>query len=227
MKPETVDESGWWESLFCSSSDTFTRKKLVREYDGIFQGCGLELLVDVARIQWRLYPLIKMDEPPESFPNLGSFPSVLESFDSLMRKWLPSCPAIVRIAFGAQLVHPMESRESAYELLGQYLPDVQVDPRSTDFLFQVNRPRNSRCIPGLTMNRLTKWSASSWQLTLMPHQGTNTKKITLPSQTGARLELDLSSSGDTKEQLPGEQLSILWHELIGMAQEIAAEGDKP
>src|SRR5436190_1193852 len=67
---------------------------------------------------------------------------------------------ITRLAFGAVLAQPTEDRHSGYVQIAKYLPSIRLDvDGSSDFLFQINRPRPSRVgIENLLINRLARWS---------------------------------------------------------------------
>jgi len=105
---------------------------------------------------------------------------------------------------------------------------VQVRTGTSDFLFQINRPTTSRgMLTDLKINRLTKWSAFAWQLTLVANRGSvSSQQIEGPKTFGVRLELDINSTGERQEELPASHLIDLWRELIGIGRAIAAEGDK-
>jgi hypothetical protein len=90
---------------------------------------------------------------------IGSIQDGLDSFLELMSRWFKISPPLRRLAFGAILALPVDDRKSGYELIGNYLANVKLDPiGSSDFLYQINRLRNSQLISDLEINRLSKWS---------------------------------------------------------------------
>jgi hypothetical protein len=77
-----------------------------------------------------------------------------------MTRWLElDLPTIKRISFAGKLIQRMPDRDSGYRRIAEYLPDVRLDPESTDFLYRVNRKRLSNSgTPDLLINRLSTWS---------------------------------------------------------------------
>lgn len=145
-----------------------------------------------------------------------------------MYKWLTSVgvPEIKRIAFGSTLLLPANNKESAYRQLSILLPHVRIDiENSSDFLYQINRPINSRIEPDLVINRLSKWSAARTMgvgliFDARPEVITDTKE-----HVACRLELDINTSQYYAKTLSKEQLPEILLELIESAEKIAAEGD--
>jgi hypothetical protein len=147
-----------------------------------------------------------------------------------MEQWLQSAPPLKRLAFGTILLEAVENHRAASERLDSYLPFVQLDPNSSDFHFKINRPRPSQCgIERLTINRLMTWSLFRWQIGVTLSQGAAGERRDLVPASGlsCRLELDISSSSDFEGPIPRDNLTRLWRELVQLAKEIAAEGDKP
>jgi hypothetical protein len=160
---------------------------------------------------------------------IGSFQDCLDSFLELMTRWFKISPSLRRLAFGVILALPVDDRKSGYELIANYLPNVKLDPvGSSDFLYQINRLRNSELVSDLEINRLSKWSVVKQGLArvdLLPEA-----RVSLfPSSDtfSCRLELDINTSADYKSDLPADKLTSVFLELVDLAKEIAVRGDIP
>jgi hypothetical protein len=168
---------------------------------------------------------------------LGGFEESLSSFLDLVRRWfdLPSRPSIQRVALGAVLLQPVESRQAGYRRIAEYLPAVQIDPEgSSDFLYQINRPTKSAIIPGQALNRLSKWYVAAFtpfriQMQLPPPQAQLLPGMLLagPGIFTCRVEMDLSTSQSYTGELPPDQVAQVYNEMVELAKDIANKGDRP
>lgn len=229
-----IEQTTWWTDLVGYPPDKVTSQPKIglHQEEGAFAPGKLSLQLQLDRVDWTL--TADADAPAESFelPTLGPFPDVLPLFTKLMGQWLTVGPPVTRLAFGALLSQPTEDLPAGYRLIDRYLPNVMLDPEGTsDFLYQINRPRPSRTgIPGLQINRLTKWSVmffSGVSVTI------SVAPVGAPVTTGrptfryaGRLELDINTVPDpTGTELPREALPTLLQELVELGRQIAAEGD--
>jgi hypothetical protein len=182
------------------------------------------------RIDWLYTPIVDEKQQSEGFLTIGPLHDAISLFAPLMNRWfeLDTCPTVQRLAFGTVMLQPVQDHQTGYRQLRQYLSSVQLDiDNSSDFLYQINRKRDSRVIPGLGINRLSKWSVAAWQ-TVSMQMGPAPMRGALGSRHYAcRLELDIN----TVPEFPGEfergQLSSIFQELLGLAVEIANQGDIP
>ena len=126
----------------------------------------------------------------------------------------------------------MADRKAGYELIGQYLPSVKLDPEnSTDFSFQINRPRPSTSgISKLQINRLSRWSVARLSgMVVQVTSGEPTARV-FESTEGlhaCRVELDINTAPSSDGAFPKENLATLVKELLGLGVEIAMSGDIP
>jgi hypothetical protein len=125
------------------------------------------------------------------------------------------------------LLRPVEDEKAGYRQLSTFLP-FELDPDSSDFSYQINRPRPSQALDDLEINRLCKWSVArirSLRLTL--GSGSPIAEA-VDVLTACRLEFDVNTSPKWGQKpLPSEALPALLDELHHLGQEIATEGDKP
>ncbi len=218
----------WWTELTGDSPETETNqpKRGIWVQEGSYASGHLILRVHPVRIDW-VFAAEKV-EPEElgDVPQIGPFSEVSKMFTQLLSRWLESdaCPPVRRLAFGAILVDPAEDRVDGYRKMNGYLPSVELDVEgSSDFLYQINRQRQSETAPDLLLNRLTKWSIAAWRLATLA-RGTD-KPVT--ERYYCRLELDLSTAVDFEGELLRAQLSSIFAELVELSKEIADKGDVP
>ncbi|MEK7577529.1 MAG: hypothetical protein AAB492_02830 [Patescibacteria group bacterium] len=156
---------------------------------------------------------------------LGSLDEALKVFQSLVNMWLlnKQLPEVNRLAFGAQLIKIMPSREAVYKELAGYTP-INLNPTiMTDFKFEINLLTKSKIFKTLGLNRLTKWGA----LQLTPEASIVGQSVPVhkyPTINFARVELDINTSQHNKDILDKKILSSLYSELIGLGYELSVEG---
>lgn len=230
-----TDTLSWWSDLVGHQPETVTSRPKTgqRAEAGELQGRQLLLQVEPERIDWILAPAVTPgEEVVDVLPVAGMFPEVSGVFLETMLRWMPHCPKLTRLALGAVLAQPAEDRKTGYIQIAHYVPGVAaaIDPeRSSDFLFQINRPRASTSgVANLAINRLTKWSVLLFQrfhMTLDKSQVTTTGYTA--KQSACRLELDINTAPGYSGILPQESLPAILAELFDLAKEIAANGDVP
>ena len=221
------NSSTWWEDVIGEQPENtkIRARDGFREDDGHFNGRKVVLGIQPRRIDW----LMKSNEE-EGELTIGSFQDGLDSFLELMSHWFKISPPLRRLAFGAILGLPVDNRKSGYELIANYLPNIKFDPiGSSDFLYQINRVRETQLgISDLEINRLSKWSVVKRGLAridILPEA-----RVSLfPSSDifSCRLELDVNTSGEYKDDLPPNKLVDIFRELVDLAKEIALKGDIP
>ena len=232
--PVKAKEIEWWQSTVGESpeSRTFRPKSGELSEQGPFETGMLSLNIQQLRIDWHLTKARPQEIAEDDLLTVGGFSDVLPSFHSLMQKWLENdCPKLRRIAFGSVLLLPVERRQEGYEQLSVYLPHIELDPEgSSDFMYQINRPRNSNLgIPNLQINRLCKWSVSAFVNILMKldQRTRSSEQYYTPEVYACRLELDISTTADFKGLLPQNKLVSVYEELVTFGKEILEKGDIP
>lgn len=226
---------GWWRELVGEPPERSInrpRESSLRE-EGPFNGGILINEIQPLRIDWVLAPPQEEGVEAVGFRFIGPFPQAVDAFLQLVTRWLDltTCPDLLRLAFGAIVLHPVGTKVAGYQQLAAYLPSVQVDPEgSSDFLYQINRQRLSRTgVPGLMLNRLSKWSVATIQeVKFVVAQGAAGQVISgdIPA-IACRLELDINTEAGRREALPRDSLDRLLQELADLAIEIVSKGDIP
>ena len=230
QSPESIIEStNWWNDVIGSAPDERTLKPKIggsRE-SGSFEGGRLILDVAVNRVDWLLVAIEDIAATSEAISTIGPFNSIIDKFVPLVDRWskLATCPSLNRLAFGAVLLCPVETKSAGYRILSSYLPDVIIDPEgSSDLFYQINRPRNSKGeIRGL-INRLSKWSVITMQIAMIGPQGP-VATVKSKENRACHLELDISTPIEYSETIEQKLISSVFNELVDLGKEIAAKGD--
>lgn len=204
-----------------------------RPREGLLTETGVQTgrLITVTFLPGRAQLDLQVPEAQEApFAVFASgYQAVFRDSLALARTWLEALPtsgAVVRLAFGSALICDQPNRASAYTALGPLLPALSIDSNVSDLLYRINRPRTSKAVNALTLNRLSTWQVVEWQqMVVSSHSRTHSGFVTLA--TAARLELDLNTDALRTEALPEEALGTILTELVDQGSEIASEGDRP
>jgi hypothetical protein len=223
-----VKKYNWWKDLVGEMPENSHYQPRMNTYqdEGQIDIGTLILKYAPERIDWILAPQVQ-EGIAEDIPILGTFVDVLPTFFRFMKSWLNfEIPEISRLAFGAVLPRPLPDRSTGYVQLSTYLP-VEIDPQnSSDFTYQINRPRPSRTgIPDLLINRLSKWSVAAFQVFSMSIGTANVGVGQGARKYHCRLELDISTDVEFKQGFSKDQLLPVLEELIDLGLEIASKGD--
>ena len=228
MSPVDVSNISWWEDTFDTESTgvKITSMPLpVREEEGLVGDLILLLKVELTRVDWILSSSNK--QGMGEFPNLGDADQAFDAFLGVSNKWFESeqLPKIKRLAFGSRFQREVDARSNGYDELDNYLHFNDLDTKnSSDFLYQINRPRQSKIIKERYINRISKWHVVNAKLLAMDTSGTYQGSIASDIYA-TTLDLDLSLDADNNSELPKNKLTKLFEELITLGKEIGEEGD--
>jgi hypothetical protein len=218
----------WWRRVVGSMPEGISQKPQVGELQAIgpFGSGRLVLNVDPLRVDWLLVPNEPQGEGPD-FVNVGELDSSVEQLLTSLSTWMTDAPAISRIALGSSLLLPVSDRAAGYRRLQALLPAVQIDvENSSDFSYGINRPRESVTIPGLRINRVSKWSVQIRSFAAVVVTGAAAAAGTSLSTTLAcRAELDINSSADNTQPIDQASVLPLFREFARLASELAVRGD--
>jgi hypothetical protein len=232
--PETFSlEHSHFKDLFHQPAEktTTNAKNLQIIEEGPFENGILRCISTPTRIDWVLtFNPDNIGDEKNLPPMIGPLESIMGSFVKLMLPWLTHSPKSNRLAFGAVLNLPVNSREDGYQTLAPYLKSVKLDPKgSSDFLYQINRTRLSSTIgiPGFSINRLTRWSVSKSTPMQLEISQEKISTIAGGDQHSCRLELDINTMAQHNRELPQDRMASLFKELVDLGMEIVGNGDIP
>lgn len=226
-------QSSWWARIVGDEPETSVsqpRQGTLIE-SGAYAGQQLTLAIQANRLDWTVTPS-EESQQSEGPPSIGPFAERLEGFVRLIHTWFssPSCPKAKRLAFGAGLIQNVPDRATGYRRLQPFLKAVSLDPdRSSDFVYQINRPRNSkRMASGLKLNRLSKWMVAIWSRALVLEPAlTSNPIIRTQKHFSQRLELDISTDQEFQAEFAPSDAAQIFSELVDLGIEISINGDIP
>ena len=135
-------------------------------------------------------------------------------------------PPLKRLAFGAVLIHAVDSVEQAYRELSRFVQYPFDREQMSDFLLQVNRPRLAQSTSeSLQLNRLVKWSSLTILRVQLSVTGDQIESGQSVERYTVRCELDINTQANRQVPLPVAQLPELFAEMCALASEIAQSGD--
>lgn len=222
----------WWREVAGDDPENVVMRPRegVVQVSGPFEGKQLVLGGRTDRVDWILQPVLGHPSTPTyDLPTLGELSPAIKPLNAIVDLWLRKSPDVTRMAFGAILVWPVVDLAEATRELSRLIPNVTLDERSsTDFLYQINRPRTSKSREGLEINRLTKWSRMRYGALAIAIGSDSEVKLSGESgQLACRLELDVNTSAGSLEPIPQDEARELFRELMDLGMEIAAQGDIP
>jgi len=206
------------------------RQQAVQTASGMFN----KFKLDVVKIPGRLDMVLHSSEESSALAAgvsvLGLWTDIISVFDSGVRAWLQTQPKLQRLAFGTIVVDEVNDRVAGYKVLNQLLPKVDIDiEHSSDFVYQINRPRLVKFDDHLSIkiNRLSKWSTVavvSQTLTVVAKERLRPSNVVASIRNYSRAELDLSTDPEVLE-LPSSQIEPIWKKLVDLARELLLKGD--
>ena len=228
LNPAPVQaEQNWWERIIGTPPDQVASqpRQALHSEQGSFHNHSLNLRLQPGKIDWTLTAPMTA-EVFENIPAIGSFEAAVDIFRPVAHEWLNICPSFHRLALGMNLFQPAPNKIAAYERIQQYLPDVRLDIRSSDFFYQINRVRNSRtAVQNLRINRLMKWNVLQLIVELQPLAVVTAQPAS--ERFACALELDINTTVDRQGDLARNDYEGIFNELLELSREIARCGDIP
>ena len=180
--------------------------------------------IELGRLDWSIFHAA--DENILTLDLRANLDSSIKKLQTVVSKWLQvDFPGVYRVAFGATLLCETQGKVQSYDALSKLVP-VKIDSKeSSDFSYKINRPRPSKNIEGLKINRLSQWSSGRFDVKAFTGDAEHELELTASTKFVVRLELDINNVPDFNRTLSTEQISTLFEEEIELGVEIAANGD--
>ena len=231
---EDIDEASLWGSVVGGSPEEEQRRpgEGLLQQVGTLSGLVVVLRIVHPRIDWFIQPRSQARRAPSDVSDweLMPFEDAVQTIAELSSTWFSDVNRVNRIAFGANLVRPADDLPQACSALMTQLCGVNIDIEgSLDFLYQVNRPRQSSILGELTINRLSKWAImveATSNLLLPGNIGSGEMLFRQGTRRYASsLELDINTSADRTLGSSSSDLSRIFEELTTLGKQISLEGD--
>jgi hypothetical protein len=226
--PIAASERDWQAITGQEEAESRTTIPGGRLYGGPFADGYLAFSYSGQRLDLVLSGVVPAENTDGRPPIIGPWPVVCESFSANVEKWLPGIQfPVLRVAVGAVLLVPTNSRDEAYTHLGNLLTSVKVDPAMKELSFQINWAKESTAVNGLILNRITNWSAARIIQRIV--QITGEQLAVTPNSELYAVRLEIDNSTDQANTKPFEKAEIvpIFKELILMARENAEKGERP
>ena len=223
----TAQPSLWRECVGDEPENSiFQRTTGTKTEIGTLAEAKLTLQIQPMRVDWVHEQSANPGE--QGAPRLGPFPDAAGPLLQLARQWATrsSFPDTSRVALGLVLVSSTTDRESGYGELSHFV-DVPANPIASDFMYQVNIPRDCRAGVVLRVNRLSRWSvASHRQIVVIRNSMTAQQPIVSPDSFFLRLELDINTDADFEGMIPRDKIPAIIDDLFEGATEICEHGTR-
>jgi hypothetical protein len=226
------------EAVFKTVADSDPLLLSANRQQAVETASGLlgDFKLDVVKNPGRLDIVLQPKEEPVQTPTidaLGPWSEIVEVFSGSVHRWLRTHPQLQRLALGAIVTDEVKDRMTGYRLLNELLPMVEIDvEHSSDFLYQINRPRLATFenAKSLKINRLSKWSVAQVMVRTLRFSAKEplqrATNVLGSVRNYCRAELDLSTDAETME-LRGGDLEAIWETLVSFAREMLVKGDIP
>ena len=229
LSMDDIVKNSWWRQIVGHDpdDDRIDYKSNLKVQKGSFNNNILAIISQPKRIDWTLEATVDESSENSKPPSLGTMNGrILEPFVGIVKDWFDKCSPINRLAFGAILINPTADAKTGYEEIQNYLPRVQLDPQGTsDFFYQINRPKKSSVNKNIKINRLNKWSVGLIGTVGVTIDSAEREAFThIREQHICRLELDINTP-ILDSAVSGDGASAVFQELIKYGQEIASKGD--
>lgn len=227
-KARRLDSGELFYQLSGEQCVTFTRnpRESTEIAFGPIGGNGVSIELDPHRVQWKFDPL---DDGTGIRPEPALLSSPAGAIDSLritLLNFAADFP-LRRIAIGALLAQHTSDNDESYGRLANILPRLNLVPGQTsDLIYRINRPRDSKCQEGLKLNKLATWSAAVFRAFQVVGDARQTGNFGMVAESyEIRLEFDVNTSGERTESIPVENIECIFNELMQIATDLATNGD--
>lgn len=220
-----ADDIPKWATLIGSPAEAKTIRLGLTHEEGSFRR-GRLAVVAQAGVRADIVYAAAIDPQIGALQMLGGLSEAFSDVVPIANRFLEECPETSRVALGAILLEPTNSLQSAHEFLNTRVKSTRFNfDGASDFLYQINRPRPSKTLGNLSINRLSKWAAV--RMTLVQQDPSAGTTVPLTETNAASLELDLSTDSSWHGALSVSQRFSLFTELLALGAELSESGDIP
>ena len=209
-------------AIFGEQPESVGQKPMLGEAtaEGIWKSKQVSVRKQINRLDIVMQPAVTAT--PEMPALLSSIDTLLPTLATATAKW---CSAneqdIFRIAVGCGGMLEVHDRNENYRTLYELVKAIKIDvDRFKDFNFQVNLPVTSLSVEGLTINRLSNWSALEMHTGIFGAGSTN---IAATSHF-CRCISDVNTDGERTSSLPKDKIQTLIDEMSNLSIKILQEG---
>jgi hypothetical protein len=197
--------------------------QVLRQESGAVPGepdTTLVMAIQPTRADIALTPVLRS---PNSAPKtLGNLKDALTKLQNYFLNWLGDWNSITRLAIGATILVPTKTEAESRDILFSKIQSFSAGGDIVEFGLQINRPRLSKTIGQLRINRLTNWQTVQYYAMGITNQG---QALASPFPSlAAQCIIDVNTPQATLPLSP-TLIKQLLSEMADMTIEIAAKGD--
>ncbi len=232
--PLSRDLKQLWIGLTGEKHDEYFERPDQHQIGKRREGYQFTITSHIDRVHFYFTPLEHSDSqesPDPGFNFIGEYTKMLPIFIQAVAPWLrlEHFGAILRVAVGAILLYPVESRIEGYKHLARLLPSYTFNFDNTrDFSYQVNRRLDTE-IGGTSsyINRISRWSVMRKQTIgiVLSDAGESLKQALSPNEYACRVFLDISTPRDPTITLESSEVPDIIESFHNLGTEIAEKGD--
>ena len=226
----TVSDTDW--TALTGQADATTRQLIAggRRYVGSYLGGQFIVAATAQRVDVSL-AWQAPEQAPQTvvLPVAGSWEQKRDDFVAATTSWLTSAKfPVLRIAFAAVLLLETTNVHESYRVLKELVKSVSINPeRMRELFFRVNWPQQSKSLGGISLNRITNWSAIQVASVIVQMVGQAVSTSSgLPEKFAVRLEVDHNTSQENKTPIEPALLAPIYRELVDLASENAERGEQ-
>ena len=226
----TSVQTGLWEKVTGDrpeSIDSRPREGVTRE-SGTVEENLLVLATQEGRTDWLVQPMAVPNQQMGTVLMLKSVGHALPILQRAMFCTLETIPLVQRLAFSPALIRQVRNPALALKQISKYLPRLDFNSmEGSDFVYQVNRRRQSASVPHVRVNRLAKWStAQVGGLQVQVRPSGQPRVQTADVGYMRRLDLDVNTTPESGA-MSNDKIPSLFEELLTLSLELATNGDIP
>ena len=225
-----IDPKTYWINGVSIDKETSNPKTGQKIIEGSKNNQKIALVILPIRMDLIVTPpeTTKIESDNIYIPDLGFLNKTGKDFSALIKVWLMSKNLSThnfnRVAYGIDLIMKAPSTEEAYKKISEYLP-FKVDAKdSSDFIYQINKPIESKKIKKLKINRLTQWEVLKFNAEISSGDSPEMKHK-YPDVRYCHLKLDINNV-PASITLKNTQALDLFNELSVLGSEISEKGIK-
>jgi hypothetical protein len=226
-KQIAVPVEDWWTAAVGEPPENVQhdRKKAITFAVGQIDSAQLAVVQLPGRVDWTWEPVPNPLEMFESLPGLGPFETAVARFRGWIGQWAPNCPESARIAFGTGLRLSMPDRFAAYHELCNYL-NFDIDGKnSSEFLYQINRPKSLQIgSQNVAINCLSKWSAGVLRI-VRSQFPSGSQTLPTTELNFVNLEIDINTVPEFGGVFTRQDIVPTLDRFSKLGAEIVREGD--
>jgi hypothetical protein len=213
-----------------SKNEPLSINKSINYFQGLVQ-----INSSMLKLEWnnnRIDLFLSSNAPPiES--NIGTSNDIERLMHDILLGFfdINDCPVSRRLAIGIILNIPVKDYDEGVDVIQPKLKSVSNIKGTTDFLFRINKPVQSKMMSELKLNRLMTWSIGYLQILKIPfiisQQNIVQQNVQQDSKSEmiCRLEMDFNTVESGEIGMSADNQKSITIELLNEAMKVVEKGE--